>query len=78
MKLCVGIYFQVFQMWATPLNGINCGPRQKRVRETHCTTENRVVQYAVSASSSEPFQMSGFWGPEQTTGSNFISPICEL
>ncbi|MCP9256817.1 Pappalysin-1 [Dirofilaria immitis] len=58
-------------MWASPLSSTNCGPRQKRVQETHCTTDRRVVQYAISASSSEPFQMSGFWGPEQATGNYF-------
>uniref|UniRef100_A0A915PK42 Peptidase M43 pregnancy-associated plasma-A domain-containing protein n=1 Tax=Setaria digitata TaxID=48799 RepID=A0A915PK42_9BILA len=60
------------KMWATPLSGMNCGPQQKRVRETHCTTERRIVQYAISASSSEPFQMSGFWGPEQATGKCYM------
>lgn len=55
-------------MWVSPLSSMNCGPRQKRVRETHCTTDRRIVQYAISASSFEPFQMSGFWGPEQATG----------
>ncbi|VDK58829.1 unnamed protein product [Gongylonema pulchrum] len=57
-------------MWAAPLNGLKCGPQQKHARSTYCTAENRVVQYAISASSSEPFQMAGFWGPEQTTGNN--------
>uniref|UniRef100_A0A8R1TRF8 Peptidase_M43 domain-containing protein n=2 Tax=Onchocerca TaxID=6281 RepID=A0A8R1TRF8_ONCVO len=55
-------------MWALPMSNMNCGPRQKRVQETHCTADRRVVQYAISASSSEPFQMSGFWDPEQATG----------
>ncbi|VDN02309.1 unnamed protein product [Thelazia callipaeda] len=60
-------------MWIPPFDSMNCGPQQKRVRETHCTVDNRVVQYAVSASSSEPFQMSGIWGPEQATGTILIT-----
>lgn len=61
-------YLIISQMWALPMSNMNCGPRQKRVQETHCTADRRVVQYAISASSSEPFQMSGFWDPEQATG----------
>ncbi|VDN92042.1 unnamed protein product [Brugia pahangi] len=45
-------------MWASPLSSMNCGLRQKGVQETHCTTDRRVIQYAISASSFEPFQMS--------------------
>lgn len=65
-------------MWASPLSSTNCGPRQKRVQETHCTTDGRVVQYAISASSSEPFQMSGFWGPEQAAGTSLFFQLISL
>ncbi|VDO42724.1 unnamed protein product [Brugia timori] len=33
-----------WMMWASPLSSMNCGPRQKGVQETHCTTDRRVIQ----------------------------------
>ncbi|VDM50651.1 unnamed protein product [Toxocara canis] len=54
--------------WTSPLGGGNCQPKQSRAWQTHCTADNRIVQYAISATSSGPFQMSGYWGPEQATG----------
>ncbi|VDK27058.1 unnamed protein product [Anisakis simplex] len=57
--------------WTAPLGGGNCRPKGARSWETHCSADNRIVQYAISATSSGPFQMSGYWGPEQATGMRF-------
>nr|CRZ24157.1 Bm9784 [Brugia malayi] len=36
--------YMSYKMWASPLSSMNCGPRQKGVQETHCTTDRRVIQ----------------------------------
>uniref|UniRef100_A0A914PSL5 Peptidase M43 pregnancy-associated plasma-A domain-containing protein n=1 Tax=Panagrolaimus davidi TaxID=227884 RepID=A0A914PSL5_9BILA len=54
--------------WALPLTSFPCRPFAVTSSSSYCTPDRRIVQYANSASSSNVYELHGFWKPLQATG----------